>query len=294
MFTYLYADGNLKQYVRESFHLGILVCDSDMSLSCWDCRAWQVSSIAAYPVTLFIWDWKHIILMSVLTTAGAHLFNIDCAMIFQETLMNCAEETQNNYCKGLHLSPRLGHHFSFPVSFMSGAVFSCGLTNTRHQNLTVSLLSSSLCSQPFKPDYTWLLCYPLNMPEPPVILLATYLNVVFIFPNMVFISPSSCAAFSSFHDCELLAHCGLRYGVLMPIFLQGKLFIWRTGTHTVSTTSQSSAPQALITGVWNEAPLKWMTFIKAVLRDRCLRWWGEHSARGRSGGGEHLTRRTSA
>lgn len=34
-----------------------------------------------------------------------------------------------------------------------------------------------------------------------------------------------------------------------------------------------------------------MTFIKVVLRDRCLRWWGEHAVRG---GGGHLTRLTSA
>lgn len=46
-------------------------------------------------------------------SAGAHLFKTDCAIIFQETLMNCAEETQKNHCKGLHLSPQLGLHFSF-------------------------------------------------------------------------------------------------------------------------------------------------------------------------------------
>lgn len=65
------------------------------------------------------------------------------------------------------------------------------------------------------------------------------------------------------------------YRAQVLLGLHGRLFIWRTGTHTVSTSSQSNAPQALITGVWNEAPLKWITFIKMVLRDRCLCWWGD-------------------
>ena len=77
-----------------------------------------------------------------------------------------------------------------------------------------------------------------------------------------------------------------------PSVLQQDCLFAETGTRAVSTTSQSSAPQALITGVWNEAPLKWMTFIKVVLRDRCFCWWGWTCTK--KGGGDHLTRRASA
>lgn len=61
-------------------------------------------------------------------------------------------------------------------------------------------------------------------------------------------------------------------------WLVGVCLFGEGGTHSVSTTSQTSVPQGLITPFWNKTPLKWMTFIKAVLGDRCLCWWGEHTA----------------
>lgn len=117
------------------------------------------------------------------------------------------------------------------------------------------------------------------LPDPPLVLVATQQNMVFIsrtrFRFRLWAEPPS----PPFHYCPLCcSDCHWLARLELP--------------HTVSTTSQTCAPQALIARVWNETPLKWMTFIKAVLRDRCLCWCGEHAASG--GFGEHLTRRRSA